>query len=101
MTRPDPFTLRLQPRDGFFPSDSSRMFRSPARPFHAGDVVRLSRFMATVIEVMDDGRPRTVEFRFASPLESPEWFWMRGVRRGLSPWTPPAVGETVVLSASQ
>lgn len=30
VTRTDAFTLRLQPQDGFFPSDSSKMFRSPA-----------------------------------------------------------------------
>ncbi len=101
MTRTDPFTLRLQPRDGFFPSDSSSMFRSPSRPFHPGDVVQLPDFTAKVIEVMNSGRPRIVEFRFSSALEAPDWLWMRGVREGLAPWTPPRVGETIVLSASQ
>jgi len=100
VTRTDPFTLRVQPSDGFFPSDSSSMFRSSSRPFRPGDVVRLPNFTATVVEVMNDGRPRIVEFRLATALEDPEWLWMRGVRAGLVPWTPPQVGQTVVLSTS-
>jgi len=77
------------------------MFRSPARPFHPGDVVKLSNMEATVTDVLKDGRPMKVEFRFASPLESSEWLWMRGTRTGLAAWKPPQVGETVVVSAAQ
>jgi hypothetical protein len=101
VSRPDAVTLRLQLDTGFFPSGSSRMFRSPALPFRQGDVVALSNMTATVVDVVKDGRPKKVEFRFASPLESPEWLWMRGTRAGLAAWTPPQVGETVVLSAAQ
>jgi hypothetical protein len=55
---------------------------------------------ATVTEVAADGRPLTVEFRFAAPLESPEWLWMRGAGMRLVGRTPPKVGETVVVQGS-
>jgi hypothetical protein len=100
ITRLDAVTLRLHLQDGFFSSDSSKVFRSPTRPFHRGDSVKMSNVVATVLEVTKDGRPRTVEFRFASPLEAPEWLWMRGTPGGLASWTPPHVGETVVLGAA-
>ncbi|HEX7506064.1 MAG TPA: hypothetical protein VF550_04785 [Polyangia bacterium] len=98
VTRLDPVTLRLRPQDGFFPSDSSKLFRSSSRPYHAGEVVNLSNMTATITELTDDRRPQTVEFRFATPLESPEWLWMRGVPSGLAEWTPPKVGETVLIA---
>ncbi len=101
VARLDAVTLRLRPQDGFFPSDSSQMFRSPARPFYQGDVVRLSDMVATVLEVTADGRPQTVEFRFASSLESPTWLWMRGTRTGLGRWELPRIGETIVMSAAE
>jgi len=52
-----------------------------------------------VNQITDDGRPRTVIFRFAAPLESREWLWMRGVGFRFVNWTPPKVGETVVVLA--
>jgi hypothetical protein len=97
VTRLDEVTLRLRPRDGFFASEASKVMRDASRPFKGGDVVELSNMRATVTEITDDGRPMTVEFRFAAPLESPQWLWMRGAARGLVGWTPPKVGETVVV----
>jgi hypothetical protein len=99
VARPDAVTLVLRPKDGFFAGDSSKVFRSSSRPFHKGDVVKVSDMTATVVDVLDDGRPLEVEFRFATPLESPEWLWMRGVPQGLAGWTPPKVGQAIVLPA--
>lgn len=59
----------------------------------------LSDMRATVVALTDDGRPGTVEFRFATPLESAGRRWMRGAGMGLVPWTPPPVGATVVVPA--
>jgi hypothetical protein len=95
VTRLDEVTLRLRPEDGFFPREAHQLLRGPSRPFHQGDVVELSDMKATVSEITDDRRPKTVEFRFTAPLESPEWLWMRGEGLGLVGWTPPKVGETV------
>jgi hypothetical protein len=99
VTRLDDVTLRLRPSDGFVGSEASQVFRGPSRPFHRGDEVLLSNMTASVTEITVDGRPQTVEFRFAASLESPEWLWMRGNGSGLVGWTPPKVGETVVVPA--
>jgi hypothetical protein len=98
-TRLDERTLRMRIEHGFLDSDLQRIMRGPAQPFHRGDLVKLSNMTAAVTEVTDDGRPRTVEFRFATPLESPEWLWMRGEGGRLLPWTPPKIGETVTVPA--
>jgi hypothetical protein len=83
------------------PAPSSRTTSNdPARPLRKGDVVELSNLTATVVELTADGRPLTVEYRFAAPLQSPEWLWMRGEGLRLVAWTPPKVGETVVVRGS-
>lgn len=99
VSRPDAVTLRVSPQGGFFAGEMQRLMRSPSQPFHVNDVVELSDMRATVVALTDDGRPRTVEFRFATPLESVGRRWMRGEGMGLVPWTPPPVGETVVVPA--
>lgn len=100
VTRLDDVTLRVRPEGGFFASEMHQLLRSPSRAFHQGEVVELSDMRATIAEIGDDGRPLTVDFRFATPLESPEWLWMRGEGLGLVEWSPPRVGETVIVPAS-
>jgi hypothetical protein len=99
VTRPDAFTLRVSPDGGFFASELHRLMRSPSRPFRVNDTVALSDVRATVAALTGDGRPRTVEFRFATPLESAGRRWMRGEGLGLVPWAPPPVGATVAVPA--
>lgn len=99
ITRVDNVTLRIRPKQGFLATESLRMLRSSSRPFRAGDIVELSNMKATVVETTTDGRPDTVDFRFAAPLEAPEWLWMSPEGFRLVNWTPPAVGETVVVPA--
>jgi hypothetical protein len=101
VTRLDEVTLRLRPADGFFASEFHQLTRGPSRPFRGGEHVELSNLTAMVTEITKDGRPKTVEFRFAAPLESPEWLWMRGEGLGLVGWTPPKIGETVVVRATR
>ena len=99
VTRLDGLTLRIRPDRGFLATEAQRMLRSPSRPFRAGDAVELSNMRATVVETTADGRPGAVDFRFAAPIESPEWLWMRGDGFRLVDWIPPGVGETVVVPA--
>ena len=99
VTRLDEFTLRLRPDDGFLPREMDRLSRGPSQPLRPGDGVRLSDMTATVDEVVDGWRPQTVTFRFSAPLESPHFLWMRGDGMRLVGWTPPKVGETVVVPA--
>jgi hypothetical protein len=99
VTRLDEVTLRLRPERGFYDARFQQLIRSLSQPFHNGDVVQLSNMTATVTEITTDGRPLTVDFRFSAPLESPEWLWMRGEGLRLVNWTPPKLGETVVVKA--
>jgi len=99
VSRTDAVTLRVSPEGGFLAGEMQRLMRSSSQPFHVNDVVELSDMRATVVAITDGGLPRTVEFRFATPLESVGRRWMRGEGMGLVPWTPPAVGETVVVPA--
>jgi hypothetical protein len=59
----------------------------------------LSDVRATVAALTGDGRPRTVEFRFATPRESAGRRWTRGAGLGLVPRAPPPIGATVVVPA--
>lgn len=101
VARLDDLTLRLRPGDGFFASEMQQLLRSPSRPFRQGEVVRLSDMTATIIELTQDKRPQTVDFRFASPLESSMWLWMRDTGHGLVAWTPPGIGQTVLVPAGR
>lgn len=100
VTRLDDLTLRVRAEGGLFANEAQQMLRGPSRPFRVGETVVLSNMRATVAEITANGRPRTVEFRFPAPPESPEWLWMRGKGFGLTTWTPPKVGETVVVPAA-
>lgn len=73
------------------------MLRGLQRPFLVGETVRLSDLAITITEVAPDGRAQEALFRFARPLESPEWLWMRGEGPALVPWTPPPIGVSEVL----
>lgn len=99
VTRTDELTLRLRPEGGFLASELHQLMRAPSRPFHMNDVIELSDMRATIVELTDDGRPATVDFRFATPLESVGRRWMRGQGMALVAWTPPAVGEMVIVPA--
>lgn len=99
VARVDASTLRVSPDGGFLAGELHQLMRSPSRRFRVGDAVALSDVRATVVGLTGDGRPSAVEFRFASPLESAGRRWVRGEGMGLVPWTPPAVGETVVVPA--
>jgi hypothetical protein len=97
VTRVDLHTLRVHPEGGFLPSEPSHMLRGPQDPMWVGQTIELSDVTVTVQQVLPSGLPEVATFRFREPLEHPSRFWMRGERWTLVPWTPPPVGETVVV----
>jgi hypothetical protein len=100
VSRLDATTLRVRPEKGFLDNEFLRMVRGLSRPFRAGDEVVLSDLRVRVREVTVDGRPAEADFTFAVPLEDPSLLWTRVQAGGaLSPWSPPSVGESLLLSS--
>jgi hypothetical protein len=100
VSRLDAKTLRVRPEQGLLDNGFLQMVRGLSRPFHPGDEVVLSNLRVRVRDVTADGRPAEVDFEFPVPLEDSTLLWKR-VKSGaaLIPWTPPAVGESQVLTA--
>jgi hypothetical protein len=92
-------TLTLHWNGGLFARPMERMFRGRRFPFAVGETYRLTGFEAKIVEITDDGRPRTVQFRFSSPLEDPSLRWVSWGKRGFEPFVLPGVGERKVLPA--
>jgi hypothetical protein len=59
--------------------------------------VDLGDMRATIETLTRDGRPATVDFQFALPLEDPSLAWFRWQAGRYVPFTPPAIGATVEL----
>ena len=96
LTRTGANSLLVTPSGGFLTGYDS-VFRGPAHPLALVQVVHLGDLTATVQSLAGDGRPATVLFQFAVPLEDVTLRWFRW-RAGLYvPFTPPAVGDTVEL----
>lgn len=100
VARLDAHTLQITPDGGFLASTMDQMFRSEDRPFTAGQRIVLRDFTATVPELTADGRPATVELRFAEPLEGGLYRFVAIVDGALVAWPLPPVGEARRLEAS-
>jgi hypothetical protein len=95
--RVDERTLRLKPANGFLATGSQILFRRPDRSLHVGDSVRLSDVEYQVTAATADGRPAQVDVHFAEPLESHALRFMQWGKYEYVPFTPPAVGQAVVI----
>jgi hypothetical protein len=97
--RIDARTLELRPARGWGELPIERVFGSVSRMPREGRELTLDQMRLRVEASAEDGRPMSVQFRFTTPLESPERLWL--VWQGTSPvaWQPPAVGQQVVLPA--
>jgi hypothetical protein len=96
--RDDEQSLTLRWEDGLFARPMDRMFRGRRFPFEVGETFGLTGFEARIMAITDDGRPSTVRFRFATPLEDPSLRWVSWGKSGFQPFNLPSVGEKEVLS---
>ena len=97
--RTDEQTLELTTETGYL-TLADRIFRSELHPLRVGEQVHVARMTATIVVLTDDGRPRTVAFRFASPLEDSSLRWLCFQTGEYVPWSPPPVGEEVELETN-
>ena len=95
--RLDEYTLLIEPELGFLAADLDRLERSLDPPFAVGDRIAMPDFTAEVRSVTEDGRPRSVTFRFGRPLDDPSYRWLQWGMRGAEGFDLPAVGAVVVV----
>jgi hypothetical protein len=99
--RQDARTLVVRPEYGFYAAVFDALFRDKQHPFSVGDRVELTGMTVEIMELTGDGRPAEAAFIFAVPLEDPSLQWMQYKDGSFVPFTPPAIGENVVLQSEK
>lgn len=90
--------LLVEPVAGLFPDPFSRYHRSNERPFRVGDLVELDDLRVEVLGLDPDGRgPSSIRYDFNEPLEAERYLWMAWNGNYYEEWTPPGIGNAVVL----
>ena len=95
--RLDPNTLELQTPRGYGRAPIERVFCRLEDLPRVGEERALVGMHVSVKESNPEGLPTRVQFRFPSPLESPDRLWLVWQHQKPVPWKPPAVGERVTL----
>jgi len=72
--------------------------RSDKNPLKLGQVIELTAARIEITELLPDGRPAEVTFRFRVPLEDPSLRWLKMTREGYAAFAPPKIGESVEVS---
>jgi hypothetical protein len=94
MTRTDEHTLFVKPQGGF----PWLLMRDNNHPFAVGEKVKLTGMSVEVTKLTKEGWPLEVAYRFDVPLEDPSLLWLDFKDDAYVPFTPPAVGEFIVLN---
>jgi hypothetical protein len=76
VSRPDANTLNVERADGFLSTPLERHYRARPRALEPGEQIRLGPMTATIVSATDEGRPRSVSFRFAEALESESYVFL-------------------------
>jgi hypothetical protein len=95
--RPDANTLVIRPAYGFYAYVLDALFRNKKNPFSVGDRVELTGLTIEIREITNDGRPTEAAFIFSVVLEDPSLRWVQHKDGAFVTFTPPAVGQKVVL----
>ncbi len=90
-------TLVVRPNWGYQASPDERLLWDSAYSQKVGDTFRVTGMTARIIRMTRDGRPLTVEFRFAVPLEDKSLRWLQWKDNRFIPFAPPKVGELITL----
>jgi hypothetical protein len=97
--RQDARTLTVRPEYGYCAMVFDKLFLDREHPFSIGDRVELTGMTAEIRELTGDGRPAEAAFTFAVVLEDPSLRWLQYKNGNFVPFTPPAIGQSVVLQA--
>ena len=93
LERLDDYTLLVQPRGGY----RFVLVRDKAHPMPVGTRVELSGLTVEVMSLTNGGWPLRVKYRFDVPLEDPSLVWLELRHNRYVPYSPPRVGEAIVL----
>jgi hypothetical protein len=99
--RPDAGTLIVKPRYGYYVYVLDALFRNEQHPFSVGDRVELTGMTVEIKEMTDDGRASVAAFKFSVPLEDPSLRWLQYKNGEFIPFTPPPIGQSVVLQVEK
>ncbi len=97
--RPDANTLVVRPQYGYYAAVFDALFRDRKHPFSVGDRVELTGMTVEIRELTGDGRPAEAAFTFVVALEDPSLRWLQYKNGNFVPFTPPVIGQSVVLQA--
>jgi hypothetical protein len=97
VSRPDANTLVVRPAYGFYVHVLDTLFRNKKNPFSVGDKVELTGMTVEILEVTNDGYTTKVAFIFSVTLEDPSLRWLQHKDNTFVPFTPPAIGQRIVL----
>jgi hypothetical protein len=92
VTRRDAHTLRVTQQAGFLHRPEETHYRADLRGLAPGSRVLLPELAASVVDVMPDGRPHQVDFRFEAPLEASRYLFRSFESGELRSWQLPAPG---------
>jgi hypothetical protein len=98
--RVDDHTLSVSASRGFFHDPFSQVFRSPALPFHVGDVSTVKGMRVEIMEADAAGIPRRIQFHFDSALDDPALSWVTWDHQTFVPFKPPRAGEKVSVAST-
>jgi hypothetical protein len=96
--RPGERTVVMTPEQGFLNEPVSWLFRRPGTFLAPGETVALSDMTARVETVTADGRPGSVSFEFAQPIEQTGDVWLRWAAGRWVACEVPPVGATAVYA---
>ncbi len=99
LERTDERTLVLHADGGYLAHPLDGVYRSTRRLMPLGHRVALSDVAIEVVSLTRDGRPASVRFKFAAPLEDRSLRWVFWEQGRFKPWTPPPVGASATLPA--
>jgi len=97
--RPDANTIVVRPQYGYYAWVLDALFRDKQHPFSIGDCVELTGMTVEITELTQDNRPAEAAFIFDVPLEDASLRWLQYKDGDFVPFSPPAVGQSVVLKA--
>ena len=95
--RSDEYSLIVRPKYGFMIWVFDQLWRRVENGYAVGEKIVLGGLTIEVIELTSDGRPAEVKFTFEVPLEDEGLCWVQWKNWQFEEFTPPEVGETVVL----